>query len=74
MILQEAPVRLCCGQRHWTAECADGLVMCALCFDRVSKTNLMHDGFGRLWDCCQECGLIENLWICFIVMAGGVRR
>lgn len=35
-----SPVRLCCGQRHWTVDCLDGMVMCCLCFDRVTKAEL----------------------------------
>lgn len=73
MTLQEAPVRLCCAQRHWTVACPDGLVMCELCFDRVDKDKLMHDGEGNLWDMCQRCGLMENLWAIFLVMTNGRR-
>lgn len=73
MSLQEIPVRLCCGQRHWTVECPDGLVMCDICFDRTAKENLMKDTDGTLWNICQGCGLIENLWMIFLVMSNGIR-
>lgn len=67
------PVRICCGGRHWGAVCNDGLVMCCLCFNRVTKNDLMRDAEDRskLWDICLSCGFMENLMAIFITMAGG---
>lgn len=52
--MDEPPVRLCCGQRHWTAACPDGKVMCGLCFFRFSEDELFEDEEGR-WDVCIGC-------------------
>lgn len=38
-----APVRLCCGQRHFGVQCPDGLVMCCICFKRVTVDHLLQD-------------------------------
>jgi hypothetical protein len=73
-LFQTPPTRVCCGQPHWTVECPDGRVMCALCFDRVTKDELMKDMDGDLWDMCQRCGLIENLCAIFLVMTNGINR
>lgn len=50
----EAPVRLCCGQRHWTVSCPDGLTMCCLCFSRFPVEKLWTDEEGT-WDVCIPC-------------------
>ncbi len=55
----EAPVRLCCGQRHWGAVCPDGLVMCCLCFERVTQDKLNVND-GKKEDVCLECARIES--------------
>lgn len=71
--MAEGPVRPCCGQRHYGVRCPDGLVMCELCFERVSDDVLMgdeHDPSLR-WDICQPCGFRENLAILFKAMARG---
>ena len=52
-----APLRLCCGQRHFGPVCPDGLVMCCLCFERVpvehlSPVDLEDSG---VMDVCAEC-------------------
>jgi hypothetical protein len=54
------PVRLCCGQRHATVQCPDGLVMCCICFSRVPVTGLHADEHGYIWDVCRECKREEN--------------
>jgi hypothetical protein len=54
-VLDEPPVRLCCGQRHWTVQCPDGLVMCCLCFGRFPVTELHADEHGYIWDVCKTC-------------------
>ena len=48
------PVRACCGRRHWTVECPDGLVMCCLCFRRVQVDDLNVVG-GHPEDVCKPC-------------------
>lgn len=52
--MDEAPVRLCCGQRHWAVACPDGRVMCCLCFDRFEQEELYSDDEGT-WDICAAC-------------------
>jgi hypothetical protein len=54
------PVRLCCGQRHSTVKCPDGLVMCCICFSRFPVTELHADESGQLWDICQGCKRDED--------------
>lgn len=56
----QPPVRLCCGQRHWGAQCPDGLVMCCLCFGRfpVSELNVIADGTPE--DVCAGCAAAER--------------
>lgn len=51
-----APVRLCCGQRHYGVQCPDGLVMCCLCFSRFPVEQLHVDpSDGRRVDVCIGC-------------------
>jgi hypothetical protein len=45
----EEPVRLCCGQRHWSVVCPDGLVMCCICFDRFEPNDETRE------DVCWRC-------------------
>lgn len=49
------PIRLCCGKAHSGAMCPDGLVMCVLCFKRVSVDKLNLNEEGRREDVCQKC-------------------
>jgi len=53
-----APVRLCCGQRHYGALCPDGKVMCCLCFGRFDMTDLNVTEHGPE-DVCRECATRE---------------
>lgn len=55
-----APVRLCCGQRHWGAVCPDGKVMCCICFERVSQDNLNVLANGKKEDVCKSCAQKEQ--------------
>lgn len=55
-----APVRLCCGQRHYEAQCPDGLVMCCLCFSRFPVSELHVTGDGTPEDVCQGCAAAGN--------------
>ena len=50
-----APVRLCCGQRHFGPICPDGKVMCCLCFERKepSELHIREDGYKE--DVCLNC-------------------
>lgn len=60
MNMDQPPVRLCCGQRHWSVQCPDGLVMCCLCFYRFPLEELAEeDGFKV--DICQKCHDEEKL-------------
>lgn len=52
---EEAPVRLCCGTRHYGAACPDGKVMCCLCFHRFSQDELYRDESGRSVNVCIKC-------------------
>lgn len=54
--LDEIPVRLCCGQRHWGCVCPDGRVMCCICFGRYETHELYVDSTGVTWDMCSGCG------------------
>lgn len=56
----QAPVRLCCGERHWTVECPDGKVMCELCFQRFELAELYVDSNGTIWDVCRTCSAPER--------------
>ena len=42
------PYRPCCGQQHHGPVCPDGLVMCVLCFKRVSpdRLHVLEEGDG----------------------------
>ena len=54
------PVRLCCGQRHFGSVCPDGMVMCCLCFERVSQDKLNVASNGKKEDVCNECAESER--------------
>ena len=56
----DAPVRLCCGQRHFGVECPDGMVMCCLCFERVSQDKLNVAADGRKENVCKKCAEEES--------------
>jgi hypothetical protein len=52
------PVRLCCGQAHNGVVCPDELVMCCLCFDRVTQDQLnVVNGIKE--DVCKDCANLE---------------
>ena len=55
----EAPVRLCCGQRHSGPVCLDGKVMCILCFDRVDQDDLNITDDDMKEDVCKKCAETE---------------
>lgn len=57
----EAPVKLCCGQRHWGIVCPDSKVMCCLCFDRFDQSQLARDEEGEKWDICWPCWVADQL-------------
>lgn len=59
--MNEAPVRLCCGQRHTGSVCPDCKVMCCVCFDRVSQNKLHKLPNGQLEDVCQKCADDEDI-------------
>lgn len=50
------PVRLCCGEHHKGAMCPDGLIMCCVCFERVSVAELYIEENGDVIDMCKPCG------------------
>ena len=53
--MTDAPVRLCCGQRHFGAVCPDGKVMCCLCFGRFPLDELSETVDGDKQDVCRAC-------------------
>ena len=53
--INQAPIRLCCMQRHYGVVCPDGKVMCELCYDRFDQADLWMDEDGSRWDVCAEC-------------------
>ena len=55
------PIRLCCGQQHWSVDCPDGLVMCCYCFDLWSPSYLWVDPTdGKKVDICRPCKETEE--------------
>lgn len=58
--MNEPPVRLCCGQRHFGPVCPDGLVMCCLCFARVEQDALHITSDGSKEDVCAACAIEEE--------------
>lgn len=56
LILDGAPVRLCCSQQHWGPVCPDGLVMCCICYGRYETDELFVDATEVTWDMCANCG------------------
>jgi hypothetical protein len=56
----DAPVRLCCGQRHFGPVCPDGKVMCCICFNRVQQDKLNVAPNGQKEDVCNECAAKEG--------------
>lgn len=59
-ILDDDPVRLCCGQRHPGVICPDGKVQCCLCFSRFTIGDLFKDPDGTIWDICRACENAET--------------
>jgi hypothetical protein len=57
---REPPVRLCCGLRHDTVQCPDGLVMCCLCFSRFPVSDLHVTEDGSPEDVCAGCAAAEQ--------------
>lgn len=53
------PVRLCCGQAHFSIRCPDGLVMCCLCFNRFPVSGLHEISPGIREDVCAKCAREE---------------
>ena len=58
--MSEPPVRLCCGQRHSTVTCPDGLTMCCLCFERFPREQLHTLEDGCWEDVCVACAEQER--------------
>lgn len=59
--MTEAPVRVCCMQRHWGVQCPDGKVMCCMCFERFAIEDLSVDpDDGKRWDVCLACAEAER--------------
>ncbi len=58
--MSEAPVRLCCFQRHWSIQCPDGRVFCELCYDRfeVDELHVLPDGSRE--NVCKGCDEAEK--------------
>jgi hypothetical protein len=53
--------RLCCGQPHDDVVCPDGLVMCCVCFDRVTIDELEPSPVPGHppYDVCKGCAVTE---------------
>ena len=66
MTLPIDPVRLCCGQRHMTTQCPDGLVMCCLCFHRFPIAELTTEPNGDKVDVCMGCTVDEAYTINYL--------
>lgn len=61
-MLTEPPVRVCCFQRHYGAQCPDGLVMCCQCFERFPVDQLdVDEEDGQHIDVCLPCALRERM-------------
>ena len=58
--MNEPPVRLCCFQRHYGAQCPDGKVMCCICFERFTLEELNKTPEGKLEDVCNACAMNEK--------------
>lgn len=52
--MREPPVRLCCFQRHYGAQCPDGRVMCCVCFNSFVVADLATEN-GVPLDVCKAC-------------------
>lgn len=74
MRMLEAPVRLCCGQRHVGVVCPDGLVMCCLCFKRFAPDELSLNERGQLQDVCRACAEAEERWQSVICSSCGAKQ
>jgi hypothetical protein len=55
LMVDHTPLRLCCGERHYGPMCPDGLIMCCICFYRVSLGELSEDETGAPIDVCKPC-------------------
>lgn len=56
MAENDAPVRVCCGQRHYGVTCPDGKVMCCVCFERFDVSDLAVSGNPMVaYDVCKGC-------------------
>ena len=53
--VDNAPVRLCCGQRHFGVVCDDGKVMCCICYERVPQNELNVLSNGKKENVCKVC-------------------
>lgn len=71
MSAEITPIRICCGQKHHGPVCPDGLVMCCVCFRRVTQDRLavLEAGSGNgvedapiLVDMCLTCKRREDQW------------
>lgn len=80
---KDAPIRVCCGQRHHGPVCPDGLVMCCACFKRVPKDRLalLEEGDGLdpssapiYVDMCRTCKRREDQWGTTVISPEGTDR
>lgn len=60
-MVSHAPVRLCCGQRHFGVVCPDGRVMCCLCFERCEQGELNVASDGQKENVCKKCAEEERM-------------
>ncbi len=54
-MLAEPPIRLCCYERHWGKECADGRFMCDSCFEVVDGHDAAMLPYGVRVSVCIPC-------------------
>jgi hypothetical protein len=62
--MDEPPFRrLCCGQRHDGVQCPDGLVMCAICYNRVDPLHLNPLPEGGWENVCRMCHVEDRIQV-----------
>lgn len=57
----DAPVCLCCGQRHQAPVCPTGKVLCCICFECFEQDQLNVTQDGQKENLCKQCAAIANV-------------
>lgn len=55
-----APVKLCCGKRHFGPMCPDGKVLCCMCWCKFDVADLNVTEDGKPEDVCRGCAENEK--------------